>query len=559
MLLSWIVTFTAISSALGAKSAGQVPIRNGVIGGVATTKAPTVKAEMAQSFATTPGALRVVENSGVCETTPGVYQASGYGDLTSSKSIFFWYFAARNSPSTAPLSLWFNGGPGSSSMIGLLQELGPCRITNDSASVTLNPFSWNNNSNMLFIDQPVGVGFSHGTESVGTSQDAAADMWSFLQIFFKDSRFSKLAANDLAIWTESYGGHYGPTFAAYFLSQNAAIAAGKVSGQHLNLKTLGIGNGLTDRELFLSLNDLFFSYHGSSSTYSAIPIPGLHQLFSIEPVPPACGPFRNRERKHILEYTDHGLQGSACNKGGNNSVCSDAQAFCNSEILEPLIGVFDVYYVPSGFDDPYPPDISSYLDSVQNKIGAEVMWQETSDEVYGNFSDNGDWMRSSLSHLEVVINSGVRVMIYDGDADYICNFMGVEAMIGTLNTNFSVEFNQQEFAPYLVNGQLAGQFKTAGTFSYVRVYGSGHEVPAYKNGTLAVGEAAFQIFSQTMANQSVTSTTPNLDQSTTTTGQSTTPTSTTNKPNGAWLRYTLPTSITHVYLLFLLICILPSS
>jgi carboxypeptidase C (cathepsin A) len=88
-------------------------------------------------------------------------------------------------------------------MIGLLQELGPCRITNNSASVTLNPFSWNNNANLLFIDQPVGVGFSHGTESVGTSQAAAADVWTFLQIFLKDSRFSNLAANDLAIWTES--------------------------------------------------------------------------------------------------------------------------------------------------------------------------------------------------------------------------------------------------------------------------------------------------------------------------------------------------------------------
>ncbi|KAJ6586387.1 serine carboxypeptidase [Mycena vulgaris] len=541
MLLSWIVTFTAISSALGAKSAGQIPIRNGVIGGVATTKASTVKAETVQSFATKPGALRVVENSGVCETIPGVYQASGYGDLTSSKSIFFWYFAARNNPSTAPLSLWFNGGPGSSSMIGLLQELGPCRITNDSAPVTLNPFSWNNNSNILFIDQPVGVGFSHGTESVGTSQDAAADMWSFLQIFLKDSRFSNLAVNDLAIWTESYGGHYGPTFAAYFLSQNTAIAAGKVSGQHLNLKTLGIGNGLT---VTLSQYPGYISY-SQSNPYHPLVSPSVTASANTSWNTPTTGC-----KDQII----------ACNNGGNNSVCSDAQFFCNGEILNPLIGAFDVYYVPSGFDDPYPPDISSYLDSIQTKIGAEVTWEETNYEVYGNFSDNGDWMRSSLPHLEVVINSGVRVMIYDGDADYICNFMGVEAMIGKLNTNFSAKFNQQEFAPYLVNGQLAGQFKTAGTFSYVRVYGSGHEVPAYKNGTLAVGEAAFQIFSQTMANQSVASTTPNLDQSTTTTGkpgQSTTPTPT--KPNGARLRYTLPASITYAYLLFLLIYILPSS
>jgi carboxypeptidase C (cathepsin A) len=99
-------------------------------------------------------------------------------------------------------------------MIGLFQELGPCRITNDSSDVVLNPWSWNTNSNLMFIDQPVGVGFSHGTLEVGRSYQAAADVWSFLQIFFSDERFSSLAERDLAIWTESYGGHYGPTFAA---------------------------------------------------------------------------------------------------------------------------------------------------------------------------------------------------------------------------------------------------------------------------------------------------------------------------------------------------------
>ena len=66
----------------------------------------------------------------------------------------------------------------------------------------------------LFIDQPVGTGFSYGTLSVGTSQQAAADVWKFLQIWFADTRFKKYASRDFAIWTESYGGHYGPTFAA---------------------------------------------------------------------------------------------------------------------------------------------------------------------------------------------------------------------------------------------------------------------------------------------------------------------------------------------------------
>ena len=89
-------------------------------------------------------------------------------------------------------------------MIGLVQEHGPCRITNDSSSVNLNPYSWNNEANVLYIDQPVGVGFSHGNLNVGTSQQAASDVWKFMQIFLSDSRFSKYKQNKLAIWTESW-------------------------------------------------------------------------------------------------------------------------------------------------------------------------------------------------------------------------------------------------------------------------------------------------------------------------------------------------------------------
>src|SRR6266849_10909304 len=66
----------------------------------------------------------------------------------------------------------------------------------------------------LFVDQPVGAGFSYGTENVDTSQKAAVDVWKFLQIWFSDPRFRKYASREFGIWTESYGGHYGPTFAA---------------------------------------------------------------------------------------------------------------------------------------------------------------------------------------------------------------------------------------------------------------------------------------------------------------------------------------------------------
>ncbi|KAJ7677035.1 serine carboxypeptidase [Mycena polygramma] len=485
MLFPWTTLLASlpISAVVGLKSPGQVPVRNGVIGGVGNK---TVKAENLKSFATTPGKLRLVENSGICETTKSVYQASGYGDLTSKESIFFWYFAARTNASTAPLTLWFNGGPGSSSMIGLLQENGPCRIANNSKSVTLNPYSWNNEANMLFIDQPVGVGFSHGTESVGTSQQAASDIWKFLQIFLADSRFSNLASNDLALWTESYGGHYGPIFANYFLTQNAAIKAGTATGVNLNLKILGVGNGLTDP---------ISQYPGYISYASANPYGPLVSASTIKSANSSWSSSNGCK-----------AQITACGKGGSNSVCSNAQNYCNNEILSPLVGDHDVYYVLSGTDDAYPPDITSYLASIADDIGAEVTWQMTNDDVYNNFADTGDWMRSALPALESVSDAGVRVLIYNGDADFIVNYQGVEDMLATMTSKSTAPLTKAKFQTYTVAGKTAGMFKTAGTFSYVRIAAAGHEVPAYKNTGLAVGQAAYQFFSQTMANQSLFST-----------------------------------------------------
>ncbi len=270
---------TLVLCALGSQAvgAGQVPDIDGILGGVPKTTKAAVSpisaiAQRDAVSAPTNGSLRVTENFGICETTPDVYQASGYVNLTETEAIFFWYFSARDNAEDAPLTLWFNGGPGSSSMIGLFQELGPCRITNDSASVTPNAYAWNNNANVLFIDQPVGVGFSYGDTKVFSSKEAAVDIWKFMQIFLANERFTHLQSKELSIWTESwvflfrlrvvalnkshrYGGHYGPTFADYFLLQNDAIDSGEIDGVPLNLTVLGIINGLTVSFGFLQCLD----------------------------------------------------------------------------------------------------------------------------------------------------------------------------------------------------------------------------------------------------------------------------------------------------------------
>lgn len=104
---------------------------------------------------------------GVCETTPGVNSYSGYIDLAPNVHAFFWFFESRRDPKNDPITLWLNGGPGSDSLIGLFEELGPCMLSENLTSY-VNENSWSEVSNMLFLSQPVGVGFSYQEEAIGS-------------------------------------------------------------------------------------------------------------------------------------------------------------------------------------------------------------------------------------------------------------------------------------------------------------------------------------------------------------------------------------------------------
>ncbi|CAG8392395.1 unnamed protein product [Penicillium salamii] len=178
---------------------------------------------------------------GVCETTPGVKSYSGYVDLSPTEHTFFWFFEARHDPENAPITLWLNGGPGSDSLIGLFEELGPCRVNKENETY-INKHSWNEVSNMLFLSQPLGVGFSYAEKGAGTlnpitgsfensdvagvdgrypiinataidtTELAAKATWEVLQGFLGGlpKLDTKIKSKSFNLWTESYGGHYGP-------------------------------------------------------------------------------------------------------------------------------------------------------------------------------------------------------------------------------------------------------------------------------------------------------------------------------------------------------------
>jgi cathepsin A (carboxypeptidase C) len=109
-----------------------------------------------------------------------VEQFRGYFTLRTgpgSKNYFYWHFASRQAPESAPVVLWLTGGPGCSSEVALFGENGPCKVNAAGTGTVKNDFSWNEHANLIYVDQPTGTGFSYGTGFDHNEKGVANDMY----------------------------------------------------------------------------------------------------------------------------------------------------------------------------------------------------------------------------------------------------------------------------------------------------------------------------------------------------------------------------------------------
>jgi len=148
----------------------------------------------------------------------------------------------------APLVVWMSGGPGCSSLLAAMMENGPCKVSrNENGEAVADPslYAWNEKANVLWVDQPAGVGFSYdenveGDTSMFSYDQVATNMIAFLHRW--EERFPSSHNGELFIFAESFGGHYAPAVGRrVFDSQQAGKS---VPG--LTLKGIGVGNGLTN-------------------------------------------------------------------------------------------------------------------------------------------------------------------------------------------------------------------------------------------------------------------------------------------------------------------------
>jgi len=428
--------------------------------------------------------IRYVKNSGVCETTPGVEQISGYIDVGTNMSMWFWFFESRNEPETAPFTLWLNGGPGCSSMIGLFQEHGPCLVNADANSTYLNPYSWNNVSNMIYIDQPIGTGFSYGTDTANSTVAAAGPVWTAFQVLFESGLFSKYASREFVYGTESYGGHYGPAFTTYFDQQNAKIASGAITGVPITVAALLINNGWIDP---LIQNEAYLTFAQNA--------PGYGQLLS------------NETLKNISAalYNEGGCvdQEKACYAAGNlnasaDTVCLNADNYCGNYVFSPAVGNYDPYDLRQNSTAAFPPEYYvTYLQTpaIQKKIGAQVTYEECPNPPYYKMIDTGDDAKTLLPQLGALANSGLRILIWAGDTDIICNWVGGHEAILAMDWYGNETLHNTPLTNMTLDDEPIAQIQNVDNFTFARLFGAGHEVAAFQP------KAALAIFTQVIAKE----------------------------------------------------------
>ncbi|KAF8991371.1 Alpha/Beta hydrolase protein [Cyathus striatus] len=409
-----------------------------------------------------------VKKSRFCDTTVNAY--TGYIDIQA-RHLFFYFFESRSNPDTDDVIFWTNGGPGCSSSLGLFMELGPCRVINNTEPI-YHPESWNTNANVFFIDQPVGVGFSYAEygETVSTTEEAAQDIAAFVAIFFE--HFSQFKGRAFHMAGESYAGRYLPLFASAVYDQNAKLVAAGMTP--VNLTSVMIGNGMTDSvTMFLSYYDM----QCTSVESSLGPVVDISSCVAHKALLPRCERWLKQSCEDKFDAID----------------CGAASEFCMAQFVAP-------YYAtnlnPYDMSKPCPGSVENsecyterqfildFLDkaSVRKAIGVDPSvprnFSSCNDDINQAFLiEKLDIMRNSKDYITALLERDIRVLIYVGTYDWICNHVGNERWTLALEWSGKDDFVKAEKRKWFVNGKQAGHTRSAGKFTFATIDGAGHLVP----------------------------------------------------------------------------------
>ncbi|KAF6140298.1 hypothetical protein GIB67_000346, partial [Kingdonia uniflora] len=364
--------------------------------------------------------------------------------------MFYFFFESRSNKDD-PVVIWLTGGPGCSSELALFYENGPFTIANN-LSLVWNDYGWDKASNLLYVDQPTGTGFSYSSDrrDIRHYEDGVSnDLYDFLQSFFAEH--PKFAKNDFYITGESYAGHYIPAFAARVHRGNKAK-----EGIHINLKGFAIGNGLTDPAI---------QYKAYTDYALDMGLIKKSQYKAINKILPACE-----------------LSIKLCGTKGKIT-CMASLALCETvfSTILALAGNINYYDIRKECVGDLCYDFSNldkFLNqkSVRGSLGVgDIEFVSCSPTVYQAMLM--DWMRNLEVGIPALLEDGIKMLIYAGEYDLICNWLGNSRWVQAMEWSGQQEFVASDSVPFLVDGAEAGELKTYGPLSFLKVHDAGHMVP----------------------------------------------------------------------------------
>ena len=378
---------------------------------------------------------------------------------------FAWYFPAVGSQGSyphapnhdAPLLMWLQGGPGGSSMFGLFVELGPFRVT-ASNELEPMPHTWcDDKYSCLFIDNPVGAGFSYTTADDGYCEDTkvcvSRNLWNLLQQWY--TVFPEWLDQDLYITGESYAGHYVPGIGAFIdeMNDNATESGNLV----LPLAGVAIGDGWVDPvEMVRGYADLFTGFS----------LANLDQRTRIET-------YQDTMLEAILEGRMY-------------------DAFCTwDEFLNGDVYQYQSYFTnitgSTNYDNlartSTPPEFSRYAGFLARPDVRRAIHVGNATFNDGSACERhllADFMVSLKPQLARLMDRGYAVIVYSGQLDIIVASPLTERYLPTIPWSGSEELAAATKMPWRVSpddGEVAGFVQAARTFTRAVVRSAGHILP----------------------------------------------------------------------------------
>ncbi|XP_021822228.1 serine carboxypeptidase-like 17 isoform X4 [Prunus avium] len=355
----------------------------------------------------------------------------GVGDLDDVQ-LFYYFVESERSPKEDPLVLWLTGGPGCSGFSGLVYQIGPIMFNYANSSgneptFVLNPHSWTKVANIIFLDQPVGTGFSYAKRWGGYRTGdtlSAAQTYEFLRKWLKDH--PEFLKNPLYIAGDSYSGITVPIIVQ-------EVSNGNEVGHEppLNLKGYVLGNPFTEP-----------TYDVNSRIKFA------HRMALISDT--------------LYESTKTNCKGEYVQVDPSNAPCVENL----QEINEDYNHLFSFIWAND----------KTVQNSLHVREGTIKGWERCNQSLSSSYAYD---VRSSLDYHRNLTKKNLRALVYSGDHDMEVPYVGTQEWIKSLN--LSVDY---QWRPWFVNGQVAGYTnaytRKAYSLTFVTVKGGGHTAPEYK-------------------------------------------------------------------------------